>query len=178
MPPPPGSIAASVGGRYFLRCDYNFELFERSADEKTYRLVSQFHPEDHFAIKALISEEDSLIVIFGHAYKTPKAGGRDEVVCTYSLKGELLRTWRLEEILSKEDLELLISHSDGGSLWLYHEVGMFDSKRSVVFVGPTGSDRLVEKRYVYFLDLKSGIWEQGREEILKKKPTPERSAAP
>jgi hypothetical protein len=169
LPPPPVSIAASLSGRYFLRCDYNFEFFERSADEKTYRLVSQFHSEDRFAIKALISEEGPLIVVFGHTYEKPKAGERDEIVCTYSPKGELLRTWRLDEILSKEDLELLVSHSDGGSLWLYHEVGIFESKRSVVFVGPTGSDHLVEKRYVYLLDLKSGTWEQGREEILKKK---------
>lgn len=180
LPPAPSLLTASSTARYILRYDYNFTLFELSADEKSYRLVREFpRSDDRFAIKALVSEDGSFVVAFGHLYEKAKPGGRDEIVSTYSSKGELLRTWRLDEILSKEDLALAVSHCAAGSLWLYHEVGIFDAKKTIVFVGPTDSGQVIEKRYVYFLDLKSGTWERGREEVLKKmsQPTPEGNRA-
>jgi hypothetical protein len=135
-------------------------VFALEKEEKSYRLVSEFSPaSEGMPMKALISNGGSYVVTLdgGHGM-----GRGDDVVVAYKGDGTKLRSWRLDEILTKEDIATVPSSVSAD--WWRQEVVIANSRPQLnrppelVIIGPGGTFATTVKRYWYRLDFVTLTW--------------------
>lgn len=163
FPPAPVQVVGSNDGRYLVRFgfDWKIQVFATADDEKSYRLVSDFETLTHGQImKALISKDGRYVITFENS-DAPEASVGAEVICVYSKEGKRLRTWRFEEIVTKEN-QALIPATAKGSKWFFHEVGIGGTPETLYLMGPTEFQEPEPHQYIYALDLNTWVWRKGR----------------
>lgn len=156
-PPPTEAIGYSADGRFIVRLASKVQVFTLDKEEKSYRLVSEFATDSGSApLKALISDDGSYVVTldgFG-------MGRGNDVVVAYKRDGTKLKSWRLDEILTKEDFAAV--PSSVSSDWWRQEALIAYSPPQLIVTGPNDQIAASKKRYWYQLDLATLVWSKKR----------------
>ena len=156
-PPAMEAIGYSINGRFIVRLASKVQVFMLDDEEKNYRLVSEFASDSGGApLKALISDDGSYVVTldgFG-------MGRGNDVVVAYKRDGTKLKSWRLDEILTKEDFAAV--PRSVSSDWWRQEALIAYSPPQLIVTGPNDQIATTKKRYWYQLDLTTLIWTKGR----------------
>lgn len=156
-PPPTEAIGYSADGRYIVRLSSKVQVFALDKEEKSYRLVSEFETDTGGApLKALISVDGSYVVTldgFG-------MGSGNDVVVAYKRDGTRLKSWRLDEILTKEDFASV--PTSVSSYWWREDAVFAYSPPKLIVTGPNAQYTPQKKGYWYQLDLTTLIWSKTR----------------
>jgi hypothetical protein len=165
------SIGGSSDGRFLVRgasiLPEEIQLFTLSSDGKSYQLVTQFRSLGFFS-RGVVSEDGSYVVAFESAASSEE-GKAGNFVCVYSSKGERICKWRLEEIVSKEDRDLVSDTPEGPGWWDF-EIGVGGKPEEVLLVGPVASFEVIERRFCYVMDMKTRFWRKLGDRVLPRRP--------